>query len=57
VKVDGEIVSQTGGSVAGGAVVFKVPLLRMLMLETPLDYSVTFTPTPKRPPAKAQKPR
>jgi hypothetical protein len=52
VKVDGEIVSQTGGKIAGGAAVFRVPLLRMLMLDKPLDYSVTFFPTPKQAPKK-----
>ena len=56
VKVDGEIVSQTGGAIVNGAAVFRVPLLRMLMLEKPLDYSVTFVPAKKAPkkPAKAR---
>jgi len=48
VKVDGTLVSQTGGKVVGDAAVFNVPLLRMLMLEKPLDYSVTFIPAPKK---------
>jgi hypothetical protein len=45
-------VSQTGGRIENGAAVFEVPLLRMLMLEKPLDYSVTFVPNrkAKKPP-------
>jgi hypothetical protein len=39
---EGEIISQTGGTVSGGAVMFRIPLLRMLVLDKPLDYSVTF---------------
>ena len=38
----GDIISQTGGTVSGGAVVFRIPLLRLLILDKPLDYSVTF---------------
>jgi hypothetical protein len=39
---EGEIVSQTGGTLSGGAVTFTIPLLRILVLDKPLDYSVTF---------------
>jgi hypothetical protein len=39
---EGEILSQTGGEVTGGAVVFRIPLLRLLILDKPLDYSVTY---------------
>jgi hypothetical protein len=39
---EGEILSQTGGEVTGGAAVFRIPLLRLLILDKPLDYSVTF---------------
>jgi hypothetical protein len=39
---EGEILSQSGGVISGGAVVFKIPLLRLLVLDKPLDYSVTF---------------
>jgi hypothetical protein len=39
---EGAIVSQTGGTVTGGAVVFRIPLLRLLVLDKPLDFSVTF---------------
>jgi len=44
IRPDGEIVSQTGGAVSEGAVVFSVPLLRVLLLAEPLDLSVTFRP-------------
>jgi hypothetical protein len=39
---EGEILSQSGGDLTGGAVVFRIPLLRLLVLDKPLDYSVTF---------------
>lgn len=42
VRPEGEIVSQSGGTVGGGAVVFRIPVLRVLVLDKPLDYSVTF---------------
>ncbi len=40
--VEGRIVSQLGGSVQGNTVVFTLPLLRLLTLEQPIDYEVTF---------------
>jgi hypothetical protein len=42
VDPEGEIISQKGGTVSGGSVVFRIPLLRILVLDKPLDYSVTF---------------
>jgi hypothetical protein len=39
---EGDILSQVGGTVSGGAVTFRIPLLRLLVLDKPLDYSVTF---------------
>jgi hypothetical protein len=39
---EGVIVSQTGGTVAAGAVTFRIPLLRLLVLDKPLDYAVSF---------------
>jgi hypothetical protein len=39
---EGEILSQSGGDIIGGAVVFRIPLLRLLVLDKPLDFSVTF---------------
>jgi hypothetical protein len=39
---EGEILSQSGGDVIGGAVVFRIPLLRLLVLDRPLDFALTF---------------
>jgi hypothetical protein len=39
---EGDIISQVGGTVSGGAVTFRIPLLRLLVLDEPLDYSLTF---------------
>ena len=44
VAPEGDIVSQTGGTVSADTVVFKIPLLKLLVLNTPLDYSLTFRP-------------
>ena len=54
IRVDGQLVSQAGGRVENGALVFEVPILRMIMLEKPLDYSFTFIPNkkPGKKPAK-----
>lgn len=38
----GEMVSQSGGTVSGNSVVFRIPVLRVLVLDRPLDYAVTF---------------
>ncbi len=40
--VEGRILAQQGGTQEGNTVVFTAPLLRILALERPLDYSVTF---------------
>lgn len=42
VKPEGTIVSQTGGTVASGQVTFRMPLIRLLMLDKPLDYSLVW---------------
>ncbi len=42
VQPPGEIISQSGGVVSGDAVVFRIPVLRILVLDRALDYSVTF---------------
>ena len=42
VAVKGTLVSQQGGSVSGGMVTFRTPLLRVLLLDKPLDYSIVF---------------
>jgi hypothetical protein len=47
IKPQGEIVSQSGGTVSDGAVTFRIPLLRILVLDRPLDYSVTWKKLPR----------
>lgn len=42
IRPEGEIVSQVGGTVSNGTVLFRIPLLRLLVLDKPLDYAVTF---------------
>ncbi len=42
VSVKGQLVQQTGGRVAGNTVTFSLPLLRVLLLNEALDYSLTF---------------
>ena len=42
IAVKGKVVAQTGGSTVPGGVVFRIPLLRVLLLDKPLDYSLTF---------------
>ena len=42
VRPEGEILSQSGGTVGAGAVSYRVPLLRLLVLDSPLDFSVSF---------------
>jgi hypothetical protein len=42
VKPEGTIVSQTGGTVTNGSVTFRIPLIRVLLLDKPLDYSLVW---------------
>jgi hypothetical protein len=42
IKPQGEILSQSGGTLIDGAVVFRIPLLRILVLNKALDYSISF---------------
>jgi hypothetical protein len=42
VKVDGTLVSQKNGTTIPGGVMYKIPVIRVLLLDTPLDYSLTF---------------
>jgi hypothetical protein len=42
VAVKGTLVSQEGGTVSGGVVTYRIPLLRVLLLDKPLDYSIVF---------------
>ncbi len=43
VKVDGKITAQNGGILEGNSVHFHIPLVQLLLLAKPLDYSVTFS--------------
>jgi hypothetical protein len=38
----GKIVGQKGGTMKNGSVVFTIPLLKVLVLDKPLDYSITY---------------
>jgi hypothetical protein len=42
VKPEGAIVSQTGGTVTNGSVTFRIPLIRLLLLDKPLDYTLVW---------------
>lgn len=42
IRPEGEIVSQTGGTVSDGSVTFRLPLMRVLLLDTALDFSLSF---------------
>ncbi len=42
VNVKGKILSQTGGQMKGNSVLFRIPLIRVLLLDQPLDYSIVF---------------
>jgi hypothetical protein len=42
VKVDGAVVSQTGGKQRGNTVTFSIPLIDILLLQEPLTYSIVF---------------
>lgn len=41
-KPEGQVVSQSGGTIVEGAAVFRIPLIKVLVLAAPLDYSVTW---------------
>jgi hypothetical protein len=42
VQVEGEIVSQKGGEIVPGGVRYRIPLIRVLLLDKPLDYSLIY---------------
>ena len=42
VRVKGRVLSQSGGEMVDGGVLFKIPLMRVLLLAKPLDYSIVF---------------
>ena len=44
IDVEGALKEQRGGRVEGSRVVFTVPLLKILVLNEPLEYSLTFLP-------------
>jgi hypothetical protein len=43
VRIKGKLLAQTGGTLTDGGVLFRIPLVRVLLLDRPLDYSVTYT--------------
>ncbi len=42
IQPEGQIVSQTGETLSGASVVFRVPLLALLILDKPLDFTVSY---------------
>lgn len=42
VRVKGEIVSQQGGEIVPGGVRYRIPLIRVLLLDQPLKYSLVY---------------
>ncbi len=42
VRTDGEIISQRGGTLQEGTATFRIPLLRVLLLDQPLDFELVF---------------
>ena len=42
VTVPGSVESQSGGKLDGSTVSFSIPLIRVLLLEEPLDYSIIY---------------
>jgi len=42
VKINGRLLSQSGGTMNKEGVSFQIPLIRVLLLDQPLDYSITF---------------
>ncbi len=42
IKINGRLLSQLGGIINKEGVSFQIPLIRVLLLDQPLDYSITF---------------
>jgi len=43
INIDGTLISQTGGKITGkNAVTFETPLIRLLLLDKPIEYSIKF---------------
>jgi hypothetical protein len=43
VNIRGRLVAQSGGSPSPGGVVFRIPLIRVLLLDKPVDFSIAYT--------------
>jgi hypothetical protein len=43
VRIKGKLIAQTGGTPVAGGVLFRIPLVRVLLLDKPLDYSITYS--------------
>ncbi len=44
VKIDGRIISQSGGTLVPGGVLFETPLIQFLTLNQPVSYRIEFSP-------------
>lgn len=42
IGIDGTLISQSGGTVKGNTVTFETPLIRILLLDEPIQYSIRF---------------
>jgi hypothetical protein len=42
INIQGKLVSQTGGTATADGVVFRIPLIRVLLLDKPLDFSIAY---------------
>ncbi|MFP4563367.1 MAG: hypothetical protein ACLFRY_08645 [Spirochaetia bacterium] len=42
VDIEGTVVGQTGGRIQGKSVIFKIPLIKVLLLDEPLEYTIEF---------------
>ena len=43
INIEGKLISQIGGKVSGGnSVIFETPLIRLLLLDEPIEYSINF---------------
>jgi hypothetical protein len=43
INIDGTLISQSGGKETGtNSVTFKTPLIRLLLLDKPIEYSIKF---------------
>ena len=42
ININGTLISQKGGKVKGNSVTFETPLIRILLLDKPIEYSIRF---------------